>query len=35
MQEVQERGTEIETTLLFFELEWAAMGDAQANQAAR
>jgi oligoendopeptidase F len=25
MQEVQERGTEIETTLLFFELEWAAL----------
>jgi oligoendopeptidase F len=27
MQEVQERGTEIETTLLFFELEWAALPD--------
>jgi oligoendopeptidase F len=27
MQEVQERGTEIETTLLFFELEWAALSD--------
>ncbi|HEX4838428.1 MAG TPA: M3 family oligoendopeptidase [Solirubrobacteraceae bacterium] len=25
LQEVQERGTEIETTLLFFELEWAAL----------
>jgi oligoendopeptidase F len=31
MQEVQERGTEIETTLLFFELEWAALGDDQAD----
>jgi oligoendopeptidase F len=29
MQEVQERGTEIETTLLFFELEWAALSDNQ------
>lgn len=27
LQEVQERGTEIQTTLLFFELEWAALGD--------
>jgi oligoendopeptidase F len=27
MQEVQERGCEIETTLLFFELEWAALPD--------
>jgi oligoendopeptidase F len=27
MQEVQERATEIETTLLFFELEWAALPD--------
>jgi oligoendopeptidase F len=27
LQEVQERGTEIETTLLFFELEWAALDD--------
>jgi oligoendopeptidase F len=25
LQEVQERGTEIQTTLLFFELEWAAL----------
>ena len=25
LQEVQERATEIETTLLFFELEWAAL----------
>jgi oligoendopeptidase F len=32
MQEVQERGTEIETTLLFFELEWAALEDAQADR---
>ncbi len=29
MQEVQERGTEVETTLLFFELEWAALSDEQ------
>jgi oligoendopeptidase F len=28
---VQERGTEIETLLLFFELEWAAVDDAQAD----
>jgi oligoendopeptidase F len=27
LQEVQERGTVIETTLLFFELEWAALPD--------
>ncbi|MGA9284272.1 MAG: M3 family oligoendopeptidase [Solirubrobacteraceae bacterium] len=32
MQEVQERGTEIETTLLFFELEWAALSDEQAER---
>jgi oligoendopeptidase F len=32
MQEVQERGTEIETTLLFFELEWAALTDEQADR---
>lgn len=32
MQEVQERGTEIETTLLFFELEWATLEDAQADR---
>jgi oligoendopeptidase F len=31
MQEVQERGTEIETTLLFFELEWAALENEQAD----
>jgi oligoendopeptidase F len=28
----QERGTAIETTLLFFELEWAALEDARAEQ---
>jgi oligoendopeptidase F len=32
MQEVQERGTEIETTLLFFELEWAGLPDEQAER---
>jgi oligoendopeptidase F len=32
MQEVQERGTEIETTLLFFELEWAALADEQVER---
>lgn len=32
MQEVQERGTEIETKLLFFELEWAALSDEQVDQ---
>jgi oligoendopeptidase F len=32
MQEVQERGTEIETTLLFFELEWAALPDQRVDQ---
>jgi oligoendopeptidase F len=32
MQEVQERGTEIETTLLFFELEWAALPDERVEQ---
>jgi oligoendopeptidase F len=31
LQEVQERGTEIETTLLFFELEWAALPDERAE----
>ncbi|HEY5193313.1 MAG TPA: M3 family oligoendopeptidase [Solirubrobacteraceae bacterium] len=31
MQEVQERGTEIETTLLFFELEWATLDGEQAE----
>src|SRR5947209_20421510 len=29
---VQERGTEIETHLLFFDLEWAAVEDAQAER---
>jgi oligoendopeptidase F len=29
---VQERGTEVETKLLFFELEWAALEDAQAEE---
>jgi oligoendopeptidase F len=32
LQEVQERGTEIETTLLFFELEWAALSDEHAER---
>jgi oligoendopeptidase F len=32
MQEVQERATEIETMLLFFELEWAALGDEQVDE---
>jgi oligoendopeptidase F len=32
MQEVQERGTEIETTLLFFELEWASLPDTPAEE---
>src|SRR4051794_3066255 len=32
MQRVQERGTQIETTLLFFELEWAALDDAKAEE---
>jgi oligoendopeptidase F len=31
LQEVQERSTEIETTLLFFELEWALLCDEHAN----
>ena len=31
LQLVQERGTAIQTTLLFFELEWAALDDAQAE----
>jgi oligoendopeptidase F len=29
---VQEKGTAIETTLLFFELEWAALDDARADE---
>ncbi|HWX87014.1 MAG TPA: M3 family oligoendopeptidase [Solirubrobacteraceae bacterium] len=32
MQEVQERGTQIETTLLFFELEWASLSDEQVER---
>jgi oligoendopeptidase F len=32
MQKVQERATAIETTLQFFELEWAALDDALADQ---
>jgi oligoendopeptidase F len=32
MQEVQERATEIETLLLFFELEWAALEDERVEQ---
>jgi len=31
LQKVQERGTQIETALLFFELEWAALDDATAE----
>jgi oligoendopeptidase F len=31
LQEVQERATQIETTLLFFELEWAALSGGQAE----
>jgi oligoendopeptidase F len=32
LQRVQERGTEIETKLLFFDLEWAALDDARADE---
>ncbi len=32
MQHAQERSTAIETTLLFFELEWAALGDERAEE---
>ncbi len=32
LQHVQERGTAIETKLLFFELEWAALDDARAEE---
>ena len=32
LQKVQERGTVIETTLLFFDLEWAAVDDARAEE---
>jgi oligoendopeptidase F len=31
LQKVQERGTQIETTLLFFDLEWAALDDERAE----
>ena len=32
LQLVQERGTEIETKLLFFELEWAALPDERVDE---
>ncbi|MDQ3768423.1 MAG: M3 family oligoendopeptidase, partial [Actinomycetota bacterium] len=32
LQRVQEKGTQIETRLLFFELEWAALDDARAEE---
>jgi oligoendopeptidase F len=32
LQAAQERGTAIETTLLFFDLEWAALDDARAEE---
>ncbi|MDQ6777094.1 MAG: M3 family oligoendopeptidase [Actinomycetota bacterium] len=32
LQHVQERGTEIDTKLLFFELEWAAVADERADE---
>jgi oligoendopeptidase F len=32
LQSVQERGTKLETLLLFFDLEWAALDDARAEQ---
>ncbi len=32
LQRVQERGTEVETKLLFFELEWAALDDEHAER---
>ncbi len=32
LQRVQERATALETRLLFFELEWAALGDEQAER---
>jgi oligoendopeptidase F len=32
LQKVQERGTQIETKLLFFELEWAALPDERADE---
>src|SRR3954451_18545580 len=35
LQRAQERGTEIETKLLFFELEWAALPDERAEELLR
>jgi oligoendopeptidase F len=35
LQRVQERATEIETKILFFELEWAALDDARAEELLR
>ncbi|MEA2302299.1 MAG: oligoendopeptidase [Solirubrobacteraceae bacterium] len=32
MQRVEERGTALETTLLFFELDWAALDDARVDE---
>ena len=32
LQRVQERGTQIETALIFFELEWAALDDERADE---
>jgi oligoendopeptidase F len=32
LQRVQERGTEVETKLLFFDLEWAALDDKRADE---
>jgi oligoendopeptidase F len=32
MQRVQEQATQVETTLLFFDLEWAALDDARAEE---
>ena len=32
LQRVQERGTELETKLLFFDLEWAALDDTRADE---
>jgi oligoendopeptidase F len=35
LQQVQERGTEVETKLLFFELEWAGLDDERAEELLR
>src|SRR6059058_2184906 len=35
LQHMQERATEIETKLLFFELEWAALDDQRADELLR